>query len=70
FASTEAGNVLSAAGLSVMLFAPLETLASAAPEKMAAAVRRAAAAVVLCVCLNSLNACIDDARSTPRFPPC
>ncbi len=49
-----------------MLLVTSGTRASADTEKSAAAVRRAAAALVLCVILKTFNACIDDARSTSR----
>ena len=55
---------MTADGIFMKLFELSGTRASAVTEKRAAAVRRAAAALVLCVILNTLNACIDDARST------
>lgn len=50
----------------MMLLETSGTRASDGTEKIAAAVRRAAAALVLCVILNSLSVCIKDARSTSR----
>ncbi|MCP5084876.1 MAG: hypothetical protein GY948_24580 [Alphaproteobacteria bacterium] len=67
FTSIDAGSFLTADGIFIMLLETSGTRASADTEKSAAAVRRAAAALVLCVILKTFNVRIDDARSTSHF---